>query len=91
MTLTELYDIIRDRQQTPTTTSYTASLFQKGEDAICQKVGEEAVEVILAAKGQGRERLIEESADLAYHMLVLLAQQGVTPADVLDELERRHR
>jgi phosphoribosyl-ATP pyrophosphohydrolase len=91
MTNEELYKIICERRDNPTSASYTASLFAKGEDEIAKKVGEEAVEVILAAKGQGRQRLIEEAADLTYHLLVLLALKGVTPQDVQDELARRHR
>ena len=66
-------------------------MFAAGEDEIVKKVGEEAVEVILAAKGQGDERLISETADLFYHTLVLLAARGLTLAQVEAELERRHR
>jgi phosphoribosyl-ATP pyrophosphohydrolase len=66
-------------------------LLAEGEDEIVKKVGEEAVEVILAAKSQGDQRLIEEVADLAYHVLVLLASHGVTPGDILTELARRHQ
>jgi phosphoribosyl-ATP pyrophosphohydrolase len=90
MTLEELYQIIMDRKQNPTPGSYTVELFTKGEDEILKKVGEESVEVILAAKGQGNLRLIEEVADLTYHTLVLLAARGLQPADILAELERRH-
>ena len=57
---------------------------------IIKKVGEEAMEVILAAKGQTRQRLIEEIADLTYHTLVLLAEKGLTPDDIQGELEQRH-
>ena len=88
--LNELFEIIVSRKNNPRPGSYTASLYAKGEDAICQKVGEEAVEVILAAKGQGRQRIIEECADLFYHTLVLLAQCNLTLADVEEELRRRH-
>jgi phosphoribosyl-ATP pyrophosphohydrolase len=91
MTLEELYQIIMDRKQNPAPGSYTVELFTKGEDEILKKVGEESVEVILAAKGQGNPRLIEEVADLTYHTLVLLAARGLTPADILAELERRHK
>jgi phosphoribosyl-ATP pyrophosphohydrolase len=91
MTLDELYAIICDRRDHPTPNSYTASLFQAGEDKIVKKVGEEAMEIILAAKGQTRQRLIEEVADLTYHTLVLLAEKGIKPADIRDELERRHK
>jgi phosphoribosyl-ATP pyrophosphohydrolase len=80
-----------DRKKTPAPGSYTVELFTKGEDEILKKVGEESVEVILAAKGQGNPRLIEEVADLTYHTLVLLAARGLTPADILAELERRHK
>ncbi len=89
--LNELSEIIENRRQNPTPDSYTASLFAKGEDSIVQKVGEEAVEVIIAAKGQGKERLVSESADLLYHLLVLWAEKGVTLTDVEVELERRHK
>ena len=62
----------------PAVNSYTAKLFAQGKDEIIKKVGEEAIEVVLAAKGQTRERLIEEVADLAYHTLVLLAASDLT-------------
>ncbi len=91
MTIDELYNVICDRRNNPTPESYTARLFAAGEDEIIKKVGEEAIEVVLAAKGQGNQRLVEEFADLAYHSLVLLAAKGLTPADILSELERRHR
>jgi phosphoribosyl-ATP pyrophosphohydrolase len=91
MTLSELYAIICERRDHPMPDSYTASLFSAGEDKIIKKVGEEAMEVILAAKGQTRQRMIEEVADLTYHTLVLLAEKGLTPDDILGELERRHK
>ncbi|HVP21804.1 MAG TPA: phosphoribosyl-ATP diphosphatase [Anaerolineaceae bacterium] len=91
MTIRELYAIICDRRDHPTANSYTASLFNAGEDKIIKKVGEEAMEVILAAKGQTRQRMIEEVADLTYHTLVLLAEKNLTPDDILGELERRHK
>lgn len=88
--LHKLFDIIEARKANPTPGSYTAKLFSAGEDEIVKKVGEEAVEVILAAKSQGDDRLIEESADLFYHLLVLLSSRDLTLADVEDELARRH-
>jgi phosphoribosyl-ATP pyrophosphohydrolase len=91
MTLDELYAIICDRRDHAPANSYTASLFAKGEDEIIKKVGEEAIEVVLAAKGQGRQRLIEEVADLTFHTLVLLAASGVEPADIRAELASRHK
>lgn len=88
--LHQLFQIIQDRKAHPTANSYTARLFAAGEDEIVKKVGEEAVEVILAVKGQGDERVISEVADLFYHTLVLLAARGLTLAEVEAELERRH-
>lgn len=69
--------------------SYVARLFHRGEDAILKKVGEEATEVVLAAKGGQRDRIVAEVADLWFHTMVALAQHGLAPADVLAELERR--
>jgi phosphoribosyl-ATP pyrophosphohydrolase len=91
MTIDELYQTILDRKAHPKPGSYTNSLFEEGEDEIVKKVGEEAVEVILAAKGQGRQRLVEEVADLVYHVLVLLAARDIAPREVAAELERRRR
>lgn len=87
----QLFQTIKQRQQTNPEGSYTARLFASGEDEILKKVGEEAVEVILAAKAQGNERLVEEIADLTYHTLVLLAARGLTPADIAAELEKRKK
>lgn len=69
--------------------SYVARLYAKGMDGILKKVGEEAAETIIAAKGGVREDIIYETADLWFHTLVMLAQAGLRPADVLDELARR--
>lgn len=91
MVIKELFDIIQSRKGAPPESSYTARLFAAGEDEIIKKVGEEAVEVILAAKGQGNERLVEETADLTYHLLVLLAYRGLSPADVEAELIKRKK
>lgn len=71
--------------------SYTARLLAAGEDEIVKKVGEEAVEIILAAKGQGNGRLVEETADLVYHLLVLLLSRGLSWADIEAELTRRRK
>lgn len=87
----ELFATIKQRQQSSPEGSYTASLFSKGEDEILKKIGEESVEVILAAKAQGNDRLIEEISDLTYHVLVLLASRGLTPADIAAELEKRKK
>jgi phosphoribosyl-ATP pyrophosphohydrolase len=89
-TLRKVFDVILERKQNPKPGSYTNRLFEAGEDEIVKKVGEEAVEVILAVKGQGSERVVSELADLTYHCLVLLAQCGLSPDDVTDELDRRY-
>ena len=89
--LTNLFTTICQRRDERPDGSYTASLFAAGEDEIAKKVGEEAIEVILAARAQTDQRLIEEVADLTYHVLVLLASHGLTPADVEAELARRRK
>ena len=86
--LNDLYATILDRKANPKPGSYTTSLFTTGTDEIVKKVGEEAIEVILAATTQSDQRVIEESADLLYHLWVLLALRGVTPAQVEAELDR---
>ena len=91
MKVQRLFDVIQDRKENPFEGSYTSSLFAAGLPRIAQKVGEEASEVIVAALAQDDQRLIEEVADLTYHTLVLLSARGLTPADVLAELEKRHR
>jgi phosphoribosyl-ATP pyrophosphohydrolase len=91
MNLDALYQIICDRRDHPREGSYTQHLLEMGQDEILKKVGEEAIEVILAAKGQGEQRLVEETGDLFYHLLVLLAREGVTPRQVMEELDRRHK
>ncbi len=87
--ITALWTILEQRRDNPSPDSYTARLLQEGDDEIAKKVGEEAIEVILAAKAQGAERLVEESADLVYHLLVLLLAKGLTWEDVLNELTAR--
>jgi len=86
-----LFATIQDRKANPKPGSYTNSLFAAGEDEIVKKVGEEAVEIILAVKGQGNERIIEETADLVYHLLVLLASRDLSWDDVRTELANRHQ
>lgn len=88
-TLHILFETIKDRQINPTSGSYTATLFDAGENKILQKIGEEAVEVIIAAKGETDDRIICELADLMYHSLVLLAERNLDWADVEAELQRR--
>ncbi len=91
MKLSNLYQIIQNRKENPSPESYTSGLFNAGQDEICKKVGEEAIEVIIAAKGQGKQRLIEEVSDLTYHILVLLALNEISLDDIEEELEKRHK
>ena len=85
-----LMDLIRGRKEEQKEGSYTTYLFQKGLDKILKKVGEECTEVIIAAKDHDRPETIYEIADLAYHVMVLMVQMGITPADIHRELASRH-
>jgi phosphoribosyl-ATP pyrophosphohydrolase len=87
--LQRLTQTIESRKGAAADTSYVAKLFSKGEDAILKKVGEEATEVLLAAKGGDKTHLVYETADLWFHCMVLLAQHGLSADDVLNELARR--
>ena len=87
--LDQLYSVIQNRKSDNPETSYTAKLLSQGMPKIAQKVGEEAVEVITAALVENENKVIKESADLLYHLLVLWAQKGVTPGNVWNELRRR--
>ncbi len=87
--LQRLADTIQARKQAAPDSSYVAKLFGKGENAILKKVGEEATEVLLAAKGGDRTHLVYETADLWFHCMVLLAHHGLSAEDVLKELARR--
>lgn len=88
-TLNQLAAILEQRKTQAADTSYVASLYAKGLDVILKKIGEEAAETIIAAKGGNKEQIVYETADLWFHTLVLLAQQGLGPDDVLRELQRR--
>jgi phosphoribosyl-ATP pyrophosphohydrolase/phosphoribosyl-AMP cyclohydrolase len=90
-TLQQLYNVICDRREHPKPGSYTTSLFAEGLPKIAQKVGEEANEVVVAALAEGDRRLVEEVADLTYHVLVLLAASGLSPGEVEAELAQRHQ
>jgi phosphoribosyl-ATP pyrophosphohydrolase/phosphoribosyl-AMP cyclohydrolase len=87
--LEELYNVIADRKVNPREGSYTNYLFNKGLDKILKKVGEEASEVIIAAKNESREELKYEIADFLYHVLVLMVEQGLTLEDIYGELRNR--
>ena len=88
--LAGLADIIADRRQNPQDQSYTSSLFEKGIDKIAQKVGEEAVELVIEAKNEDKDLFLGEAADLVYHFLVLLEQKGYSLMDVISILQERH-
>jgi len=88
--LNKLYDIIKDRKENPVKGSYTNQLLDKGFERVAQKVGEEAVELIISAGNEGRQRTVEEAADLFYHLFVLLVQKEISLLDVEAELEKRH-
>lgn len=85
----DLFAVIASRKGGDPETSYTAKLFSKGRRKIAQKVGEEAVETVLAAVAEGPQELASESADLLYHLLVLWAECGIEPSAVWDVLSRR--
>jgi phosphoribosyl-ATP pyrophosphohydrolase len=84
-----LWRTISERATTRPKGSYTTQLLEEGTAAVARKVGEEAVEVVIASLAESDERLVSESADLIYHLYVLLAARGVDLADVEDELARR--
>jgi phosphoribosyl-ATP pyrophosphohydrolase len=89
--LDELFAVIESRKEELPEGSYTASLFthEKGENAVLEKLGEETTELLLAAKDDDREELAHEAADIVYHLLVLLSMQGLTVADLREELADR--
>jgi phosphoribosyl-ATP pyrophosphohydrolase len=89
MTLEELYKIIEDRKKNMPDKSYVASLFGEGNDRIIQKVGEEATEVVIAAKNEDKERIISEVADLLFHILILLSAKNIKLEEILEELKTR--
>ena len=88
--LQELYQVVLGRKSTPREGSYTCYLFDKGLDKILKKVGEECTEVIIAAKAQDHRETVYEIADLAYHVMVLMVQAGISLEEVREELAGRH-
>ncbi len=87
--LNRLAEVLESRKGADPDSSYVAKLYDKGLDTILKKIGEEATETVMAAKDGVPEKIIYETADLWFHTLVLLAQQGLGPQDVLNELDRR--
>lgn len=86
----KLYEMIKGRKTEKKEGSYTTYLFEKGLDKILKKVGEECTEVIIGAKGGSKEETIFEIADLAYHVMVLMVEVGISTSDIFDELASRH-
>jgi phosphoribosyl-ATP pyrophosphohydrolase len=87
--LLHLAEVLEARKDADASSSYVAGLYAKGLDAILKKIGEEATETVMAAKDGAPDKLVHEVADLWFHSLVLLAQQGLGPEQVLAELDRR--
>ncbi|VAX00962.1 Phosphoribosyl-ATP pyrophosphatase [hydrothermal vent metagenome] len=87
--LQRLAEVLESRKGASPDSSYVANLYDKGLDAILKKIGEEATETVMAAKDGDAEKIVYEVADLWFHSMILLAQQGLGPKQVLDELQRR--
>ncbi|MES9968248.1 MAG: phosphoribosyl-ATP diphosphatase [Sedimenticola sp.] len=87
--LERLAEVLEERKSAEPDSSYVAKLYAKGLDSILKKIGEEATETVMAAKDGDVDKIVYETADLWFHSMVLLAQQGLGPADVLAELDRR--
>jgi phosphoribosyl-ATP pyrophosphohydrolase/phosphoribosyl-AMP cyclohydrolase len=86
-----IFEVIADRIRNPTKESYVSSLTAKGEDAVLQKISEEAYELVLAAKGNHAKEITHEATDVLFHILVLFAQKGFKLQGIFNELERRHQ
>ena len=89
MILDDLEKVILSRKASPSADSYVSSLFAKGKDEILKKIGEEAVEVIIASKAADRQQIIHELADLWFHCMVLMSEEGLSHSDIFNELEKR--
>ena len=89
MILDDLYGVILERKKAPLPESYVSSLLSKGRDEILKKIGEEAVEVIIASMAGDKRQTVYEMADLWFHCMVLMAEEGLSHADVMKELEDR--
>ncbi len=89
--LNELFGLIKDRKIKLPENSYTTKLFKEGENRIIQKVGEEAIETVIAAKNRDKKEIINETSDLIFHLLVMLAEQEIEFSEIVSNLEHRHR
>jgi phosphoribosyl-ATP pyrophosphohydrolase/phosphoribosyl-AMP cyclohydrolase len=90
-TIQQLYAIVEERRRNRPAGSYTTKLFEEGIDKIVKKLGEEAVETVIAAKNDSSERIVEETSDLLYHLIVTLVAKGVTLEEIKGELVKRHQ
>lgn len=88
--LSNLFDLVEKRKIEMPEKSYTTKLFKEGADRIIQKVGEESIETIIAAKNRNKEEVVNETADLLFHLLVMLSEQGIQLNTVIDKLIERH-
>ncbi|RJR14958.1 phosphoribosyl-ATP diphosphatase [Candidatus Microgenomates bacterium] len=91
MKIEDLYQVILNRKKQMPKNSYIADLIRSGSDQVIQKIGEEATEVIIAAKNKSKQRLVSESADLWFHLLVLFVDKDVSLEDIYNELEKRRK
>jgi phosphoribosyl-ATP pyrophosphohydrolase/phosphoribosyl-AMP cyclohydrolase len=89
--LERVFEVVKDRISNPKPDSYVSKLSSQGEDANLQKIGEEATELVLAAKNQDKNNIIHEAADLIFHTMVLLAQKKLEIREIFEELENRHK
>ncbi|MEG1835418.1 MAG: phosphoribosyl-ATP diphosphatase [Oscillospiraceae bacterium] len=89
--LDELYKVAIERRENPQDGSYTCYLFEKGLDKILKKIGEESSETIIAAKNGVKEETVGEISDLLFHLVVMMANEGITPDEVKAELSKRHQ
>jgi phosphoribosyl-ATP pyrophosphohydrolase/phosphoribosyl-AMP cyclohydrolase len=89
--INELYSIIQSRKKNMPADSYTTKLFNEGENRIIQKVGEEAIETVIAAMDKNKKDLINETSDLVYHLLVLLVEKNITIKEIAENLQKRHK
>lgn len=89
--LNDLFAVIKDRRTKMPEGSYTTKLFESGTNRIIQKVGEEAIETVIAAKNRDKNEIVNETSDLIYHLFVMLAEQGIEFGEIVDNLESRHK
>lgn len=87
----EVFEVIKDRKKNPKPGSYVSSMFEKGEDKIIEKIGEEAAELIVASKNNKKAEIIHEATDLIFHVMVLLGYKGIELKEIYGEFKRRKK